>query len=59
VSRDKGLGCGGCGGLVLVLGGSAEPPPGQAQGPRILIPASPCPYNIPSLPKNEPHPMGE
>jgi hypothetical protein len=42
---------GGCGGLVLVLAGFVEPPPGQAQGPRILIPTSPCPYTIPSLQK--------
>ncbi len=41
----------GGGGLVLVLDGFVEPPPGQAPGPHLLIPASPCPYNIPSLQK--------
>ena len=37
-------GAGLSGGLVLVLGGRVEPPPGQAQGPRIHLPTSPCPY---------------
>jgi hypothetical protein len=32
-------------------GGEVESPSGQAQGPRILVPASPCPYTIPSLQK--------
>src|SRR5579872_1293799 len=33
------------GGLVLVLDGGSYPSPGQAPGPRIHIPASPCPYD--------------
>ena len=35
--------------FVLILGGSVEPPAGQAQGPRIPTTATPCPYDI--LPK--------
>ena len=38
------------GGLVLVLGGRAEIPSGQAQGPRIHNPTSPCPYAQTSYP---------
>ncbi len=30
--------------LVLVLWEVSRPPPGQAQGPHVHIPSSPCPY---------------
>ena len=41
--RDKGRTWRQMGGLVLVLAGSAEPPPGQAQGPRIRTTPPPVP----------------
>ena len=57
--RDKGRWRRQMGGLVLVLvlWKCPETPLGQAPGPHIRLPASPCPYTIPSKQKNEPHPI--